>query len=307
MRTQEAIDAFLLDRRASNLSPATIYWYRKRLRPFERRYPELPETPGPIREFQASLTCGDETQHGYFRALHALYNFIHMEYGFPLSAKRKRDEANPITKIKPPKVRQKVMRSLSLEQLHQLLNAGNGARESKWHFRDQTMVQLIADTGMRLGEAILRWDNINQDTVYVNGKTGEREVPILPETRRLLERLRQWNEANFGESPFVFLGKKGPLTSQGIQEAVERAFKRAGLSGPRSTPHTLRHTFGCNWNAEGGDPYTLQQIFGHTTMTMVKKYVRVNVREMVRQHQRFSPVRAQVRLAQGSLWEDRPA
>ncbi len=304
METGVAIQAFLLDRESSNVSPRTLEWYRQELGAFCTVNPELPETPDSIRLFLKDIQGADETKHAYFRSLRAFYNFIHKEYGFPLASKRKSDEANPIKKITAPRIKRKVMRSLSLEELHQLLNAPNGAREANWHLRDLAIITIIADTGIRLGEAILTWDAVNSDTINVNGKTGEREVPISPEALQLLGKLRDWNDTHFGTSQFVFLGKKGPLTPRGIQQVVRRAFMRAGLNGRRSTPHTLRHTFGRNWVAEGGDPYTLQQIFGHTTMTMVRRYVTMNTKELVKQHRRFSPVRTQARLSQSSLWDE---
>ncbi len=318
METKAAVDSFLLDRGAANLSEWTIDWYKRKLRRFCSRCPELPEEPAPIREFLASIQermrpsratseLSDETKHGFFRAVRALYNFVQREWGFPLGSDDKKDDANPIRRLTAPRVKRKVMRSLSLDELHRLLNAPNGCRESKWHLRDEAIVTLLADTGIRLSEAVLTWDSLNGGTIYVDGKTGQREVPILPETHQLLDKLRKWNEASFGSNPYVFLGKKGALSPHGIQQAVKRIFKRAGLNGSRSSPHTLRHTFARNWVAEGGDPFSLQQILGHTTMTMVRRYVAMNTRELVKQHQRFSPVRAQARLSQGSLWGERLA
>jgi len=306
METRQAVRSFLLDREARNLSPETVGWYRQRLDRFARRCGELPEEPGAIREFLRELTgLSDVSRHGYYRALLAMYNFVHREWGFPLPQEVKNPEANPIRKVAAPAVRTRAMRSLSLEELHRLLSASNDSRERKWALRDRVILAFMADTGARLGEvAGLAWRDVNEETVYLNGKTGEREVPISPEVKLLLGSLRRWNEANFGHSDRVFLGKKGaPLTKQGVQEAVERAFKRAGFTGPRCSPHTLRHTFGRNWVAEGGDQFTLQRILGHTTMQMVQRYVAMNLKETIQQHRRFSPLRAQARMAQGVLVE----
>lgn len=307
METKAAVDSFILDRKSANRSDWTIDFYTRMLRPFARACPELPEEPTPIRAFMAGIKGEDATKHCYFRAVRALYNFVHREWGFPLGAEKKEDRANPITRVSAPKVGRKVMRSLRLQELYQLLNSPNGHREAKWHLRDQAIVTLLADTAIRVSEAVLTWDRLNGETIYVNGKTGGREVPILPETRQLLEKLRQWNDTHSGPNPCVFLGKKGPLTARGIQELVQRAFRRAGLNGPRSSPHTLRHTFARNWLAEGGDPYSLQQILGHRSMEMVRHYVAMNTAEVVKQHQRFSPVRSQARLAQGALWAQGPS
>jgi integrase len=307
METRQAIRSFLLDREARNRSPETIDWYRRKLKPFAEMYEELPEEPTPIREFMRDLAgLADVTKHGYYRALQALYNFVHLEWGFPLDREVKNLEANPIRKVGAPVVRPKAMRSLSLEGLHRLLSASHDSRERKWALRDRVILGLFSDTGARLGEiASLTWPNVNDETIYVTGKTGEQEKPLSPELRLLLTSLRRWNDANFGPSDHVFLGKRGtPLTKQGVQEVVERWFKRAGFTGPRCSPHTLRHTFGRNWIAEGGDQFTLQRILGHTTMQMVQRYVDMNLKETIRQHRRFSPFRTQARMAQGSLLEE---
>lgn len=305
METKAAIEAWVVDMESRNLSDEAIRWYKVRLNKFNQRYAEVPETSELIREFLRDVKGEDWTKHGYFRAVRAFYTFLNNEYGFPLSSETKSDNANPMKKVKAPRVRDKVARSLSLKELHQLLSASNGDREHKWHFRDKVIVSLLSDTAIRASEAVLRWHDIAEETVHVTGKTGEREVPISAESLRMLEKLREWNEKHFGPSPFVFLGKKGrPLTAQGIGEVVERAFGRAELSGPRSSPHTLRHTFGRNWIAEGGDEKTLQKILGHRTSTTVKIYTNLNLRETIRQHRRFSPLVRQVSQAQSPLWDE---
>jgi len=123
VETRQAIRSFILDREARNISPRTVQFYEQKLGKFCARYAQVPEAPDPIREFLRDLTCGDETKHGYFRALKALYSFLELEYGFPLEAEPKSPYANPIRKIKAPRVKPKVMRSLGLEEVHRLLNA----------------------------------------------------------------------------------------------------------------------------------------------------------------------------------------
>ena len=43
METRQAIYSFLLDREASNRSPETIDWYRRKLKPFAERFPMVGE------------------------------------------------------------------------------------------------------------------------------------------------------------------------------------------------------------------------------------------------------------------------
>jgi len=79
VETRQAIRSFILDREARNISRRTVQFYEQKLGEFCARYPQVPEAPDPIREFLRDLTCGDETRHGYFRALRALYNFLELK------------------------------------------------------------------------------------------------------------------------------------------------------------------------------------------------------------------------------------
>ena len=56
---------------------------------------------------------------------------------------------------------------------------------------------------------------------------------------------------------------------------VRRAGRRAGV--PRVYCHLLRHTFATNYLVrEVGDPLRLQQILGHTSLEMVRRYVAIS-------------------------------
>jgi integrase/recombinase XerC/integrase/recombinase XerD len=75
------------------------------------------------------------------------------------------------------------------------------------------------------------------------------------------------------ESPYLFLNSNGhPLTVNALKLIVERAGDRADV--PRVHLHLLRHTFATNYLVkEVGDSLRLQQILGHTSLEMVRRYV----------------------------------
>lgn len=271
MLTKTAVEAFLLSCSARSLSPRTIGFYSEKLGKFKYRHRQLPKKPEDIEMFMAGLTCSAETKHGYYRALRAFYRFAADRYGVP----------NPIDMVKPPRRRKKVMRTLDLNELRALFRQPLSER-------DQTLLTLLLDTGLRAGEvANLTWDDIQTCILTVRGKSGQREVPISSQTLGMLLASR-----NGHVDGHIFRGKRGPLTTEGIYKIVRGAFKGAGLdSRPRSSPHTMRHTFGRQYISSGGDLFSLQRIMGHADISTTKKYVELDNRDTIRQHRRFTPLK----------------
>jgi len=283
VKTQKAVDDFLRSRQSRNLSPITIAWYRDKLQLFARSYPELPEEPGLIEEHLATINGAPETRHAQFRALRAFFKFASERYELP----------NPMTKVAPPRCPKKVMATLEAEEMMRLLLASSSSS-----LRDNTLLTLLIDTGMRTGEAAgLRKQDIKTDTVRVRGKTGEREIPISEETRRLLLALI----TDKGE--YIFNGHKGPLGRHGIYRIVHAYMEKAGIYGPKLGGHRLRHAFGKGYLVNGGDLRSLQQIMGHANITTTEKYAALTLEDTIKKHHQFSPLRLAHAAAQESLFD----
>jgi integrase/recombinase XerD len=73
-----------------------------------------------------------------------------------------------------------------------------------------------------------------------------------------------------------------------MQQVLNRLKKRAGITG-RCSPHSLRHTFARSYLVNGGDVFSLQQILGHTTLDMVKRYVSLADADIAARHRVASP------------------
>jgi Phage integrase family len=100
----------------------------------------------------------------------------------------------------------------------------------------------------------------------------ERIVPIGASARRALVRYLATRAAVAPGDP-LFCARWGPaLTARGIQLAIARLGRRAAV-GTRCSPHTFRHTFARGYLVNGGDVFSLQQILGHATLDMVRRYV----------------------------------
>lgn len=284
MRTQAAINEFLQSRIAHNLTRVTIQWYDDRLQPFARSRPELPEEPGPIEEFIANTPGAPETKHAQFRALRALYRFINQ---------RHEKIPNPMVKVVPPRCPKKVMATLEPDQAMRLLSSAS-------NLRDRALLTLLIDTGMRSSEAAgLRKQDVKINTVTVRGKSGEREIPISEETRRLLLLLISTD----GEDQFVFHGHNGPLSRYGLYRIVRAHMEKAGIDTPKLGGHRIRHAFGKGYLVNGGDVRSLQQMMGHANISTTEKYASLNLTDTIAKHNKFTPLRSAHAAAQESLFD----
>ena len=121
----------------------------------------------------------------------------------------------------------------------------------------------LAFTGCRLGEARwLTWGDIDLDIgrIYVRGhpetgtKGGEkRRVRILPDARKLFERMRRDFPDDGPEDKVFRVGE--------CQKAINRATKKIGMK--RITHHDLRHFFATRCIESGVDIPTVSRWLGH--------------------------------------------
>lgn len=141
------------------------------------------------------------------------------------------------------------------------------SRKDEHYLRD--IVECAINTGMRKGEILsLKWDQIRNGFIYLRKtKTSNpRQIPINDDLDALFMRIRQ----RVGlRSKFVF-AFQGKQNIKDVKSSFNAAVKRAGIED--FTFHDLRHTFSSHFVMRGGSLKALQEILGHTTMTMTMKY-----------------------------------
>ena len=281
MKTELVIREFLDSRISANLSPATISWYKDRLYPLTKSCPDLPRRPEPIERFLATIQGSPETKYDVYRALKTFFKFMCSRRKLP----------NPMDDIRAPRRPKTLMPTLEVSELIDLLNSADSPR-------DRAVITLLVDCGVRASEVCsLLKHNIKQETIIVHGKVGWREVPISEETKRLLLQV-----AALSSDDYVFHGQKGLMTRHLIYAIVRRTLEKAGIKGPKLGPHRLRHAFGKNFLVQGGDLRSLQEIMGHADIETTQKYASLNLTDIVKKHQKFSPLKAAHDAAQESLF-----
>jgi integrase/recombinase XerD len=151
--------------------------------------------------------------------------------------------------------------------------------------RDRVLFLLALDDGCRTSEIVnLRMGDIHLDDLYweIHRAKGDasRVVPFSRETAAAIKRyLRLARPAltgvaaqSVGSHELVIVGRGGrPLTANGAYQAISRAFRRGGGSGPMGL-HRLRHLFARHSQEAGGDARIVQDILGHSDAKTTRGY-----------------------------------
>jgi len=159
--------------------------------------------------------------------------------------------------------------------------------------RNQAIISMFADTGMRLSElAGIKLADLHSSLkqVRVMGKGSKmRVLPLQGESMKALNRYLIHRPREGSE--WLWLGDEGQrLSASSITTMVERLKKRTGVTSG-GLVHRFRHYFATRYLEAGGNPNFLRLLLGHESYAMVLHYTRlVNTRQAIDEHDQFSPL-----------------
>lgn len=200
-------------------------------------------------------------------------------------------EVSPMEGMTPPRLDEKVIPVLSLEEMRALVAACDGKTFDDR--RDAALIRFMLDTGARLGEVhgMTTADiTATEQTAMVTGKGDrQRRVYYSAPTAVALDRyLRERRRHRWGANPAVWIGPKGPLTDSGISQIIRRRGDVAGLDGLH--PHQLRHTWAHLMKVGGMADEEVMALGGWRTGQMLAKYGSSARSERAREtYQRMAP------------------
>jgi len=309
MTLKEALDVFVLNCEVKNLSPETVRWYSKYLRSMirfleEKRgvkdiesvdvnslrsyilYLQREKTKWddhPVLRNRRTDKIASSSINCRIRAFKVFFRFL---------VEDEHIEVNPSEKIKPIRSEKKIIETFSIDQVKKII--GNPRKKSFTGTRDQAVIQLLFDTGMRISELVgLKMEDVdfNEGTARVFGKgKKERRVPFGMRTRNSLRKyLSERNRRYEGEHFFLSKGGRR-LAMRSVQDNLRKMGLKLKIEGVRVSPHTFRHTFAKNYVRNGGDIFSLQRILGHTTLDMVRRYVNLSDDDIRNQHRKYGMV-----------------
>jgi integrase/recombinase XerC/integrase/recombinase XerD len=286
---------FAQSNKAEGKSPKTVSWYSEMLHGFIR----FLESQGcravlsefdveSVREFivhEQERGISPFTVQAKARSLKAFSSWLFREGYTP---------ENLLYDLKLPKVPSMLIKPLTGDEIGQLLEYQNPL--TTIGCRDIAILILMIDTGIRLSELCgLHFEDAHVEEGYlkVMGKgSKERIVPVGATAQKTLWRyiIHFRPEPLVPADAYLFLTLDGkPLKPNAVKLLINRWGKKAGV--PRLHAHLCRHTFATNYLVHKcGDVFRLQQILGHTSLEMVRRYIHYASAQYLINGRTLSPV-----------------
>ncbi len=265
----KAVEGFILACQARRLSPNTLTDYIRTLKRFQAFVEDVPIgeiTSTQIAAFLAAQPYTAKTVLNYHIGLSALWTWAIRE-GYA--------ERHVVRLVEKPRPQQVVVMPFTETEVKAMLASTKQHKD-----RDRAVLLVLMDTGLRASElcGLERKDiDLSNRRLKVLGKGNkQRLLPFSPRTASALFRHLVGSE-----------GKPFPFNRNSLAHLVQRIGQRAGI---QANPHRFRHTFAIMYLRNGGDPYTLQEILGHSSMEMVRRYIALAQVDIDAAHRRASPV-----------------
>jgi integrase/recombinase XerC len=203
--------------------------------------------------------------------------------------------ANPAETLRGPRQDKKLPNFLREEDLDRLLKAPSTA--TPLGQRDRAIFETLYSAGVRVSELTgLHVEDLDLDSglATVRGK-GKRERLVLLGPQAL-KAVRTWLAARktlvegaTRPPTAVFLNKRGSrLTSRSVGRLLEKYLAAAGLD-PRSSPHTLRHSFATHLLDRGADIRSVQELLGHRSLGTTQIYTHVTTTRLQDSYHKAHP------------------
>ena len=212
-------------------------------------------------------------------AVRGLFRYLYMKKHIP---------ANPAELIPFPKITNKTITTLEVDEIAKLLDEVDSGeklspRQQTYHertkTRDAAIITLLLGTGMRISECIgvnLQDIDFEVSGIRVTRKGGDEMILYFGDevANALLTYLQEREKIPTlpGHENALFLSLQNRrITDRAVQNLVK---KYAGLVTrlKNISPHKLRSTFGTQLYAETGDIYLVANVLGHADVNTTRKH-----------------------------------
>ena len=278
-KERDAVDAFIVAKRIEGCSEKTLTYYRKTIEAMLSGIGKTPQqiTTDDLRKYltsyQVQRKSSKVTIDNIRRILSSFFSWLEDEDFIVKSPVRR------IHKIKTAKVIKDTYTDEALEQM----------RDSCTTARDLAIIDLLASSGMRVGEMVtLNRDDINfiERECVVFGK-GNKERLVYFDARTKIH-LQNYLESRTDDNPALFVSLKAPyerLMIGGVETRLRELGKRLNL--PKVHPHKFRRTLATTAIDKGMPIEQVQQLLGHQKIDTTMHYAMVKQQNVKLAHRKY--------------------
>lgn len=282
---EEAFDDFLNSKRANGLQEKTLLTYEQHFHAISK---ELNST-----QYLEDLSKR-EIEEAINRLRARLSSNSVRSYTATLKSFLSWCAAEDLTEvsIKLYKAEETVKDTYSNAELQKLLKKPNTRSCGFAEYRNWVIINLLLNSGSRASTIrnilIKDVDLENQTISYRHTKNKSIQiVPLCCEMRKILKEYMRVRDGLGND--YLFPNQDGgQMTENGLNEAIRKYNRARGVE--KTSIHLFRHSFAERYLKQGGNPFDLQKILGHSTLAMTKHYCRIYDKELIKNYDKYSPL-----------------
>lgn len=197
-------------------------------------------------------------------------------------------DTNPAVKVDMPKIHEKAIIRLDVDEVAQLLDeveSGENltSRQQMYHQRTKTrdlaLLTLLLGTGIRVSECVgLDLDDVDfkNNGIKVHRKGGAEVMVYFGD--EVMEALSDYIEerkgiaAVEGHTNALFLSLQNKRITVRAVEKLVKKYSKLVTNVKKITPHKLRSTYGTTLYQETGDIYLVADVLGHKDVNTTRKH-----------------------------------
>lgn len=275
----ELVDKFISAKKIEGCSEKTLNYYRKTIETMVSGINKKPSniTTDDLRvylaEYQKNNNSSKVTMDNIRRIVSTFFSWLEDEDYIVKSPARR------IHKVKTDKVIKDIYTDESLEIM----------RDNCKTKRDLAIIDLLASSGMRVGELVrLNRDdiNFNERECVVFGK-GNKERLVYFDARTKIH-LKNYLESRSDTNPALFVSLKKPyqrIQIGGVESRLRELGKRLNI--PKVYPHKFRRTMATTAIDKGMPIEQVQQLLGHQKIDTTMHYAMVKQQNVKMAHRKY--------------------
>lgn len=212
-----------------------------------------------------------ETRNRKLAALKTFFKYLYTRYS------SLKDKLNPTNNIEKAEEMIRLPKYLKLEEAKRIQSIFN-EYNSKNYIRNNTIITLFLQTGMRLSELKnikIQDINFENKTIKITCKGNKEKIIYLNAVA--INSIRKYlSIRNYNEYEYLFVNKNSNVLSRkSIESICKKAFELANLTEYNYSTHTLRHTAATYIYKATKDILVVKSILGHENLNSTEIYTHI--------------------------------